>query len=532
MAGAVASKEEERPTAAVLMERLRAEVAEVMRAPPAWLHNITQPKFEEAVLYRHTRPGEDEDDEHGGRIVLERCEDLAGREDVIVEADDDHENRGGIENSVEWEKPVSVDASISGGSKEYAEVYRFRITRYPGELQPRIRTLSIIYHLLINDDTREPSAVLFSPENAPKRPQSLGGVLEALYTLLTKPPELPETMFLGAGKEEEEKRRARFQEQWQQYAKHNGERERVIRTWRNMTTNAALVEPSLSLDRSWFASELAGVMSMLSPSTTSSDAETRTTAALRDAVQTLVTELAPGVYTFPFLSQDFCKVLIEESEDYAKSGLPQPRPNSMNNYGLVVNSIGMEHLIHRMQVEILQPLSSALYPIEGSNFDGHHSFLVRYKAGEDRGLDMHTDDSDITFNVCLGKAFTGAGLTVCGMSGSESIRQVSLTYPHRIGHCIVHRGRQRHGADDIETGERINLIVWNHNSMWRQTDDYRRIRFVDETTAPDPRCMSFTHDRDFVDYAAQDHLERVQKQGLIEKGWYPPAGVKVPQRSG
>ena len=27
----------------------------------------------------------------------------------------------------------------------------------------------------------------------------------------------------------------------------------------------------------------------------------------------------------------------------------------------------------------------------------------RYKAGEDVGLDMHEDDSDVTLNVCLGK---------------------------------------------------------------------------------------------------------------------------------
>ena len=30
---------------------------------------------------------------------------------------------------------------------------------------------------------------------------------------------------------------------------------------------------------------------------------------------------------------------------------------------------------------------------EGSQFDDHHSFIVRYTASEDLGLDMHTDDS-------------------------------------------------------------------------------------------------------------------------------------------
>ena len=35
--------------------------------------------------------------------------------------------------------------------------------------------------------------------------------------------------------------------------------------------------------------------------------------------------------------------------------------------------------------------------------------MVKYKSGEDRGLDMHIDDSDVTLNVCLGREFTGSG---------------------------------------------------------------------------------------------------------------------------
>ena len=45
---------------------------------------------------------------------------------------------------------------------------------------------------------------------------------------------------------------------------------------------------------------------------------------------------------------------------------------------------------------------------------------VRYRSDEDAGLDMHTDDSDVTFNVCLGKEFTGAGLTFCGLGGTRT----------------------------------------------------------------------------------------------------------------
>jgi len=36
-------------------------------------------------------------------------------------------------------------------------------------------------------------------------------------------------------------------------------------------------------------------------------------------------------------------------------------------------------------------------------FDDHHSFIVRYQAGKALGLDMHMDDSDVTFNIFLEK---------------------------------------------------------------------------------------------------------------------------------
>ena len=44
----------------------------------------------------------------------------------------------------------------------------------------------------------------------------------------------------------------------------------------------------------------------------------------------------------PLFTASFCVALMEELEAFEKSGLPARRPNSMNNYGTIVNSIGME----------------------------------------------------------------------------------------------------------------------------------------------------------------------------------------------
>ena len=151
------------------------------------------------------------------------------------------------------------------------------------------------------------------------------------------------------------------------------------------------------------------------------------------------------------------------------------RPNSMNNYGIIVNNIGMQPVLTALQRFVLQPIAGMLYPtqaLEGRGFDGHHSFMVQYKAGQDLGLDMHTDDSDVTFNLCLGRNFTGAGLTICGDSRMPTHRQFHYSYEHVVGRMLVHLGSRRHGADDIRAGERNNLIIWNSNSAYRASDKY------------------------------------------------------------
>ena len=78
--------------------------------------------------------------------------------------------------------------------------------------------------------------------------------------------------------------------------------------------------------------------------------------------------------------------------------------------GVILNQIGMRPLLDAFQTQCILPLSKLLFPKEGGEFTSHHSFMVQYKQGEDLGLDMHHDDSDVTLNVCLGKEFTGATL--------------------------------------------------------------------------------------------------------------------------
>ncbi|CAJ1426150.1 unnamed protein product [Effrenium voratum] len=237
-----------------------------------------------------------------------------------------------------------------------------------------------------------------------------------------------------------------------------------------------------------------------------------------EAWSAIMTSEASEVYSFPLFNRDFCAAFIEEMDSFHGSGLPARRPNSMNNYGIVVNEIGMEPALDQLVHTFLQPVAQHLFRGVGSHVDRHHTFVVRYKVGEDLGLDMHTDDSDVTFNVCLGKDFKGAGLQFCGNQGAPDHRHASLCYQHQLGRCVVHRGHRRHGADDITEGERLNLILWTRNIEYRRSRYWSRHNlqsrstgYQRETGPPDKVCLSFTHDRDYGVFKDRGRSANLQK---------------------
>jgi ankyrin repeat protein len=172
----------------------------------------------------------------------------------------------------------------------------------------------------------------------------------------------------------------------------------------------------------------------------------------------IVKQECPGVYSFEILTPEFCQKLVEEMVHYEQSGLPVRRPNSMNNYGLVLNSMGLEDMCSDIMKQLIEPLSSELYGESG--FRAHHSFIVKYKIGEDLDLDTHIDSSDITLNICLGKQFEGGSVFFKGVKGTESEYREYTEWQPRPGKAILHFGKHIHGANKITSGERVNLIIW------------------------------------------------------------------------
>lgn len=218
-----------------------------------------------------------------------------------------------------------------------------------------------------------------------------------------------------------------------------------------------------------------------------------------------VEEVAPNIYVFDCFTESFCELLISELENFEKSQLPKRRPNSMNNYGLILSDIGLSPLIDRIMSQYLTPIAERLFPSEpvSLGLDHHHSFIVEYRdKGGDQGLDMHHDASEITVNICLGKSFQGSGLRFCGEAGSSNHRKESLVLQHKKGRAIMHLGRQRHGADNIQSGHRLNLIIWMRSSLFRSAASQAIINadgfpVLPEGAIPDKQCLSRFNDDDY-----------------------------------
>ena len=105
--------------------------------------------------------------------------------------------------------------------------------------------------------------------------------------------------------------------------------------------------------------------------------------------------------------------------------------------------------------------------------------MIKYAAGEDLALQKHMDMSDVTLNVCLGKAFTGGKTyfeawqrvtdddSTTRTHSYEGIREVEVE--HDLGSALFHAGTQVNGTDRITGGEKWNLIVWRSyevRSQW------------------------------------------------------------------
>ena len=231
-----------------------------------------------------------------------------------------------------------------------------------------------------------------------------------------------------------------------------------------------------------------------------------------ESLANLVVDHGGGVFSFQLFKDSVARRLAAEVDNFVESGHVSARPNSMNDYGVVLGADGLDGLDEMLQMlvsKVLTEFSAALYgPLIEASAHGatqaaaaraaravdaptccaaQHAFVVRYSEHAQRGLDLHHDASEVTLNVCLERregaderladgaapvahaaaaaataahAHEPSHLQFCGFVGDAAHRRATLRLRHAVGRAIVHLGAHRHGASELERGTRQNLIVW------------------------------------------------------------------------
>ncbi|XP_043828471.1 2-oxoglutarate and iron-dependent oxygenase domain-containing protein 2-like [Dromiciops gliroides] len=175
------------------------------------------------------------------------------------------------------------------------------------------------------------------------------------------------------------------------------------------------------------------------------------------------------IYRMPIFTQDFCQMLLQELEHFEQSDMPKGRPNTRNNYGILLHELGLdEPLVTPLRENYLQPLTAFLYPdCGGGQLDSHRAFVVKYAVDDDLDLSQHYDNAEVTLNVSLGKDFSEGSLYFGGLRQVQSNEELYVEVPHVLGQGVLYRGGQLHGVLPLESGERWNLVMWMRASVIR-----------------------------------------------------------------
>jgi hypothetical protein len=212
----------------------------------------------------------------------------------------------------------------------------------------------------------------------------------------------------------------------------------------------------------------------------------------------VVTEEAHGVYSLDLFSSDLCRMLLEEANNFATytaSSGPALRgstvENALNRKQAVLDVMGLREFQDWIHRHVLQPLAALLFPSIAAVLDYRYGYIIGYthkeavtsclpggvKTTAERAivpdlltrsaLVYHTDDSEITMNVCLGTEFEGGDLIIRGLRASKGEGKLEATISPRPGRAIVHLGQHLHEVTEVTSGERYAFIMWARNSAYR-----------------------------------------------------------------
>ena len=190
-------------------------------------------------------------------------------------------------------------------------------------------------------------------------------------------------------------------------------------------------------------------------------------------LEELMDEEIYDVYSFPLLSLEFC----ERLQGYVRAVtlVIQEKPMEYGDLHSPVrdlDSIGLGWLNDLLFHVILKPISRHLFQESetmGGELDWRQGYIAAYSASPSKSkprerLVPHTDDSEVTMNVCIGDEFSGGHLRFKDLRGtSGGGRNLIGEYEPQIGRAILHSGRHFHEVSQVTSGDRFAYIMWSRS---------------------------------------------------------------------
>ena len=191
-------------------------------------------------------------------------------------------------------------------------------------------------------------------------------------------------------------------------------------------------------------------------------------------VSDLWNEVAPGVFQAQFFDKEQVAILRQFLEEVANANIPLRPPYgiSLNRYGAMLDPRSDGYLAapefqafySQLLDKYMRPVARMLFP-EVMGYDSQtFGFSIKWQAGMDTSLRLHTDASAVTMNINMnleGEAFTGSEVDFYDPSTGKLNR---LSF--EPGTAMIHRGNVAHAAQPITSGERSNMVLWLYgNSM-------------------------------------------------------------------
>jgi hypothetical protein len=186
-------------------------------------------------------------------------------------------------------------------------------------------------------------------------------------------------------------------------------------------------------------------------------------------LESLIDEEFFDVFSFRLLSLSFCRDVREYVSTIVQKG--QEDTNALLLLGrrpVDLDAIGLGWINDLLFHLFVRPISRQLFQSSETlgELDWRQGYIAGYSAQPTEGkarerLAMHTDDSEVTLNVCLGDDdFTGGCLEFRGLRGADAQGELVGTFQPQPGLALLHAGRHFHLVTQVTSGDRFALIVW------------------------------------------------------------------------